>query len=47
MCEFGQKIDEFLYSDELINLRFLAITESRRSNLGKLADENGAMRVKE
>jgi AcrR family transcriptional regulator len=44
LCEFGQRLMSFLYSDELINLRFLAITESRRSNLGKLAYENGAMR---
>ena len=44
LCNFGERLMSFLYSDELINLRFLAITESRRSDLGKLAYENGAMR---
>ena len=44
LCNLGERLMSFLYSDELINLRFLAITESRRSDLGKLAYENGAMR---
>lgn len=39
LYEFGYRLLNFLYSSDLINLRYLAIVESRRSNLGKIAYE--------
>ncbi len=44
LYEFGYRLLKFLYSSDLINLRYLAIVESRRSNLGEITYERGTKR---
>lgn len=44
LYEFGERFLNFLYSPRLRDLRYLAIVESRRSNLGEITYERGTRR---